>query len=111
MTTQATQSQIIEDDVQHHEFTWNSGHFTIRIGIAYTPKYIYIYDHMGIESLEPPRARLPITRTGYLSRFMEIGEIEAYGGPIETVRMMLDEAARSSEWLDYVSSARQGSLF
>lgn len=100
-----------EDGIEHHEFTWVSGHHTIRVGIDYTPKYIYIYDHLGIHSLEPARAPLPITRTGYLSRFMEIGEVDAYGGPEKVVRMMLDEAAQSQEWKEYLSASRQGSLF
>ena len=100
-----------EPGTEHHEFNWTCGNLTIRVGITYRPKYIYIYDHLGIHSLEPARAKLPITNTGYLSRFMEVGEIEANGGPVQVVRAMLDEAASSKEWQEHVSASRQGSLF
>jgi hypothetical protein len=112
MTDNITSSEsLAEDGIEHHEFTWVSGHHTIRVGVQYTPKYIYIYDHLGIESLEPRKAPLPITRTGCLSRFVEIGEVDAFGGPEKVVRMMLDEAASSPEWQEYLSASRQASLF
>ena len=95
---------------QHHEFTWTSGHHTIRIGIEFRPKW-HIYDHLGITSLEPARAPLPITRTGYLSHYVGAGMTEEHGGPVSVVRMLLDEAAKSEEWKKYLSESRQSSLF
>lgn len=97
-------------DTQHHQFTWTSGHLSIRVGVTYDTSY-GIVEHLAVESLEPQKARLPITETGYRSHFLEPGTVAAHGGPIEATRKLLEGAANSPEWLEYVSSSRQPSLF
>ena len=37
--------------------------------------------HLDITTIEPPRAPLPITETGYRSHFLHPDEVAAYGGP------------------------------
>lgn len=108
MTT--TSNNGCDYDTQHHEFTWTSGQLSIRIGIEYRPKW-HIYDHLGITSLEPAEAALPISHTGYRSHYMGLGMVEEHGGPVAVVRMLLDEAATSEEWKKHLSESRQGSLF
>lgn len=93
-----------------HEFTWHSGHLAIRIEVVHTPEWC-IMEHLGITSLEPPRAVLPITGTGYLSHFVPQGTIAQHGGPVAYVRRMLDEAASLPEWRKHLADSRQGSLF
>lgn len=98
------------DEPQPHEFTWTSGHLSIRILVEFTPNWA-IYEHLGVKSVEPARARLPITETGYKSLFVPKGTVAAHGGPVEAVRRLLDEAAALPEWQKHLLAARQGSLF
>ena len=97
-------------ETSNHEFTWTSGHLSIRIEVAYSPK-LHIYDHLGIRSVQPERAPLPITETGYRSHYLALGAVEEFGGPVAVTKKLLDEAATSPEWLAHLASARQGSLF
>lgn len=97
-------------ETEHHRFTWTSGHLAIEVEIAFTPN-MHIYDHLGIHAVRPERCQLPISETGYRSHYMGAGMVAEAGGPVAAVRMILDEAAASPEWQDYVHSQRQGSLF
>lgn len=97
-------------NAEHYSFTWNSGHMVIDIEIAYTPN-LHIYDHLGIHAVRPEGTKLPISETGYRSHYGAAGSVAAVGGPVAAVRMILDEAALSPEWQEYVASQRQASLF
>ncbi len=97
-------------DIEKHELIWTSGHHCIRIEITFATKYS-IVEHLEVLSVEPERAPLPITPTGYRSNFFPIGLVAEHGGPVAAVRKMLDEAAASPEWQEYLSTSRQGSLF
>jgi len=97
-------------DAELHELIWSSGFLTIRIEVAFTPDWV-IYEHLGITSIEPERTPLPITPTGYKSVFLPQGTVAKNGGPIETVRQILDEAAALPEWQEHLAKSRQGSLF
>lgn len=84
----------------------------IEIEIVFTPRRWSVIDHLDIRSVRPERAPLPITGTGYLSHFMQLGTVEAQGGDVEAqVLSWLNEAAIDREWLSYVESRRQGELF
>ena len=96
--------------IEHHELTWTSGQFTIRIGIT-VDTTLGIVEHLVVQSLEPENAPLPITGTGYRSHFITPGTVDAYGGPVAAARKLLDEAAASIEWQQYLAASRQGSLF
>lgn len=67
--------------------------------------------HLSITAIEPKRARLPITETGYRSHFVHPDEVAADGGPVSYVQTWLDGMARSQEWIAYVQASRQLSLF
>lgn len=95
---------------EEYQFMWNSGHLTVRVGVTFRPGW-HIFDHLSICSLEPAKARLPITETGYLSHYLAAGAVAASGGAVAVVRAILDEAAESEEWQEYLVDSRQSSLF
>jgi uncharacterized membrane-anchored protein len=53
---------------------------------------------LEVRVIEPERAPLPITDTGYRSHFLLAGIVEEAGGPAAYVRCWLDEAARHPRW-------------
>jgi hypothetical protein len=98
-----------------YTFEWNG----IRIAVRFCPRWLGFYErvygyplaHLEIESIEPARAPLPMTQTGYRSHFTRADEIEAHGGPAAFVRAWLAEAAKDPEWMASVESRKQLSLF
>lgn len=94
---------------QTYRFTWQG----IEIEVVYTPrKGGGIIAHLDIRSVKPERAPLPITSTGYLSHFHELGTIEARGGDVVGQLMAwLDEEAANPEWQAHQEADKQGTLF
>ncbi len=91
-----------------HEFMWRG----IEIKLVYTPLKWGVMDHLEIQSLNPKRAPLPITPTGYKSRFQQPGVMEAHGGDVvaQLIAWLDDEAAKP-KWREFTEAARQGTLF
>lgn len=86
----------------------------IEIEARYEPqKFGGVIAHLELVSISPPRARLPMTETGYRSHFHRVGTIEkSYGGDVVAcVVDWLDKEAKSKHWQDYIENARQFSLF
>lgn len=69
--------------------------------------------HLEIETINPPRAPLPVTETGYRSHFHPIGVIERdYGGDVvAAVTAWLDGMGERPEWKKREEASRQGDLF
>lgn len=67
--------------------------------------------HLELRSLEPENAVLPVTETGYRSRFLAASEVLDQGGPIGFTRGWLDEAVQSRGWRERQESLRQLSFF
>lgn len=69
--------------------------------------------HLEIESVNPARARLPMTDTGYQSHYHPIGTIEAEydGDVIKAVTDWLNQEAQSKAWKTYVESSKQLTMF
>lgn len=89
-------------------FTWQG----IRIEVRYVPDWLSNFiSHLSIASVEPARAELPITETGYLSHFLGPGIVEARGGPTAYVLAWLNEAANNPLWKEREVATRQFSLF
>lgn len=89
-------------------FTWRG----IRIEVCYVPDWLADYhSHLSITSVEPARAELPITETGYLSHFLGPGIVEARGGPAAYVLAWLEKAAEDPIWKEREAASRQFSLF
>ena len=99
--------------IQTHRITWKG----IVIEISYCPRWLegdidgYNIAHLEIKAIEPERAPLPITETGYKSHFCQCADIEQYGGAIEFVTAWLDSEARSAAWQNHIEKSRQGDLF
>lgn len=98
----------MDQQAQVHRFTWQC----IEIEAIYWPRRWGAIAHLEIRSIEPPRAPLPITETGYKSHFHPYGTAEANGGDVVAqIRAWLDEEAAKPEWQRYVEASRQGELF
>lgn len=94
-----------------HTLIWQG----ISLRIVWNPRWIelphldFASAHLEVHSDE--RQQLPITETGYCSRFLQREEVEEYGGPVGYVKAWLDEAGQSRAWKAHVEASRQGSLF
>jgi len=98
----------MEQQPQVYRFTWRG----IEIEATYSPVQWGVIAHLEIRSIEPPRAPLPITETGYKSHFHDCGTVEANGGDVVAqVTAWLDEDATKPAWRAYVAKSRQGELF
>ncbi|WP_244537176.1 hypothetical protein [Methylobacterium pseudosasicola] len=67
--------------------------------------------HLQIESIDPHRAPLPITASGYLSWFMSPALVQDSGGPVAFVLRWLDAEAFGTVWTQAETDRRQLSLF
>lgn len=98
----------MEDPHTTHRFVWEG----IEIEARYWPLRWGIIAHLQIESMNPPRAPLPISETGYKSWHHQPDTIEASGLGVEGfILAELDKEAASPEWKTHLESTRQGSLF
>lgn len=85
---------------------WRGLKVEVRYCRDWTPIYREIYGY-ALAHLEVRCARaLPITKTGYLSKFERAENIDAEGGPVAYVRAWLDHAAPQPQ-----EDPRQFSLF
>jgi hypothetical protein len=93
-----------------HHIDWEG----IALLIKWCPRWHGASDDFQIAHLEiysADRQPLPITETGYRSRFIDRSIVEALGGPVAFTRAWLDEEAASPAWKVHVSASRQLSLF
>ncbi len=92
---------------KNYEIEWEG----IKISIAHTHKRWGVIEHLEIRSIDPPKAPLPITGTGYTSSFMEEERLNQYASPIDYVRQWLEHEAAKPEWKSKQVNSRQYSLF
>jgi hypothetical protein len=90
-----------------HTFEWNG----IEIKLTHEHKIAGIIEGLQVESIDPPRAKLPISDTGYMSRYIPESAFEEYGSAVSYVRAWLDYEAVKPHWQDYKNTASQYSLF
>jgi len=81
-----------------------------RILIQITFEKQRFVDHIQIETLEPFRAPLPITETGYRSHFLSKDVIERACGPDTYVLDWLEFAATRQGWIEQEAAIRQYAL-
>jgi len=86
---------------ERYETTWRG----IAIEIRYRPPFAHFYlkhpiAYLEVSSIEPKKAPLPISDTGYKSLVVEGVRVEAAGGPVRFVVAWLDREAKSSHWSD-----------
>lgn len=93
---------------QTYETEWQG----IKLCVRYEPIKWNVISHIEIESVEPERAPLPITSTGYLSHHIPIGSVEAeFDSVVDCILAWLDERANSPEWREHKEKSAQGELF
>jgi hypothetical protein len=91
-----------------HKLIWQ--HATCRV--KHTPDYMSEgWSHIEISVQAPKGAPIPITRTGYLSHFLDEDELTAAGGPVAFVSAWIEREARSKDWARADFKWRQGDLF
>lgn len=83
------------------------------IQISYEPRWLDgdFIAHLQLETVEPVRAPLPVTETGYRSHFIPQGSVEELGGPSAYALAWLDHEAKRNRWSEIEDAARQFSLF
>lgn len=91
---------------------WNG----IEIEIRWNRDYVQFDDgqsmaHLEVQSIQPARAPLPITETGYRSHFIEAENVERFGGPLEYVDAWFNEISQSHVWRNAEVASRQLALF
>lgn len=96
-------------DTQTHRLTWQG----IEIELTYKPEdFGGVIAHLEVKSINPERAPLPITETGYRSHFHLVGTVETSEGTlVEQVTAWLDEEAKSKKWKKHEEDSRQLCLF
>jgi len=95
---------------QTYRLTWEG----IEIEARYDPKYAGgIIAHLEVEAINPERAKLPMTETGYRSHFHQVGTIEAEhnGNVVQAVTHWLNKEAQSKDWQQHLADTCQGDLF
>ena len=100
--------------IETFDARWNG----IHLAVSWEPRWLNLDDdygldtaHLQIEAVEPERAMLPITETGYRSHFTTAEAVTAMGGPVAFVLAWLDEEAATPAWRAQEAAARQFALF
>jgi hypothetical protein len=65
--------------IARHHIVWKNpwDSLAVRLRITHTRNYLGTGDdHLAIESVEPAKAPIPITETGYLSHFIRADDLE-----------------------------------
>jgi hypothetical protein len=105
----------MEHPYNSERIVWRGITVEVRYCPDWSPSYQAIYGyplaHLEVESIEPAKAALPMTETGYRSHFCGTPLIDDEGGPVAFVRAWLDHAADTPEWKAKEAAARQFSLF
>lgn len=85
----------------------------VLIEISYEPRWMGdgIIAHLELRTIQPERAPLPVTETGYRSHFIPQGSVEAMDGPTAYVLAWLEHEAGRKGWADVEAAARQYTLF
>jgi hypothetical protein len=97
-----------------YEIQWlnpvSNEHVTIRI--THARDYLSSgSDHIEVESINPRKAPLPITETGYRSHFMPALELMNAGGPVTFVTAWIEQEAKGKVWSKAATAKQQGDLF
>jgi len=95
---------------QTYKIKWQN----IEIEARYKPRDFHAsIAHLELESINLPKARLPMTETGYRSHFHPIGTIERDfdGDVVAAVTDWLNAEAKSKKWQEYIENLKQLALF
>lgn len=67
--------------------------------------------HLEVRSIQPVKAPMPFTPTGYRSAFPEAEAVDAMGGPVGYVQAWLDKEGKGKAWKARSEAERQLTLF
>jgi hypothetical protein len=80
--------------------------------LTHTRDYLHAgNDHLEIRSIRPRDAPHPLSSTGYLSHFINAGELKAKGGAVRFVSDWLASEAKSRAFIAAEQKRLQGDLF
>jgi hypothetical protein len=80
--------------------------------LTHTRDYLHAgNDHLEIRSIRPRDAPHPLSATGYLSHFVDAGELKAKGGAVRFVTDWLAAEAKSRAFVAAEQKRLQGDLF
>lgn len=106
---------MFEPKYEIAQLDWHGILIEVRYCRSWSPSHEEVYGygmaHIEIESVEPARAVLPLTPTGYRSHFVPEPDVAEGGGVLNYVLEALDEAAANPAWKAQERAARQYSLF
>ncbi len=97
-----------------HEIDWVNPvtNRTVRIRITHGREYLFASsDHLQIESIDPEKAPLPITETGYLSHFISPLALANAGGAVTFVTAWIERETKGKAWTKAAAKKAQGDLF
>ncbi len=78
---------------------------------AFKKVYGYQLMHIEVKTINPEKAPLPITNTGYKSIYITEPELHSCGGSVQLILDEINASANSPEWKELDFKARQYSLF
>lgn len=88
-----------------------TGH-AVHLRVDHTRNYLIAgTDHIEIHVIEPKKAMIPLTDTGYRSHFIDGEELKEAGGVRRFVEQWLTTESRSKEWQKKDLARQQGDLF
>ena len=94
---------------QNYKLDWQG----LSLSVTYCPDWMPALNDteqglvVHLEVRSDDRGPLPITETGYRSRFLSAADVDAAGGPVAYVRASLEYAAKDPAW----EERKQLSLF
>ncbi len=97
----------VKTQIKEHNIDWQG----ISILITHAHKAWGVIEHLEIKTIDPPKAPLPITDTGYLSHYLDESYLQEYGGAVAYILAWLDHESKKSAWKSKQETARQYSLF
>jgi hypothetical protein len=85
---------------------------SVRIRVDHTRNYLVQgTDHIEINVVDPKRAAIPLTETGFLSHFIDALQLKDAGGVRRFVEGWLVRETQSKAWRKKDLARRQGDLF
>ena len=95
-------------------FSWREIQIELKVSAPY-PYYRKIYGHdmchIEVRSIEPERAPLPISDTGYRSIWLQEPLLDEFGGALSYVTEFLEHESKSKQWEQQPEAGRQYQLF
>ncbi len=99
-----------ERSIEVHALHWRGVNLEItfeRDWLSLAREHSLAASHLTVTTIQPERAPLPITETGYRSHFLHFEEVDQAGGAVAYVEAWLDHFAKSREWIDLELASRQ----